>query len=89
LYLSRCVNPSLEDDEFRTATLQDAINSVRKGDFQVVFDLKAAFHHVPLHPSMYELMGFQVKQLDGVVKYYCFVVLVFGLKVAAQVLGRQ
>jgi hypothetical protein len=34
---------------------------------------------------MYELMGFQVEQLDWVVKYYCFVVLVFGLKVAAQV----
>jgi hypothetical protein len=88
LDLSRCVNPSLDDDEFGMATLQDAINSVRKGDFQVAFNLKAAFYHVQLYSSMYELMGFQVKQLYGVVKYYCFVVLVFGLKVAAQVLGR-
>jgi hypothetical protein len=37
---------------------------------------------------MYQLMGFQVEQLDRVVKYYCFVVLVLWLKVAAQALGR-
>jgi hypothetical protein len=80
LDLTRCVNPSLDDNDFRMATLQDAINSVRKGDFQVVFDLKASFHHVRFHPSMCELMGFQVKQLDGVVRYYCFVFLVLGLR---------
>jgi hypothetical protein len=34
------------------------------------------------------LLGFQVLGRDGVVRYYCFVVLVFGLKIAAQVLGR-
>jgi hypothetical protein len=39
-------------------------------------------------PRCYELMGFQVIDEDGQVSYYCFVVLVFGLKVAAQVLCR-
>jgi hypothetical protein len=37
---------------------------------------------------MYELMGFKVTDQNGVVSYYCYIVLVFGLKVAAQVLGR-
>jgi hypothetical protein len=50
LDLCRCVNPSLDDDEFCMATLQDVINSVRKGDFQVVFDLKAAFSPCPITP---------------------------------------
>jgi hypothetical protein len=87
LDLSMAVNLALKDDDYRMTTLQYAINGTVKGNFQVVFDLKSAFHHIPLHPSVYQLMGFQVKQLDGSIKYYYFVVLVFGLKVAAQILG--
>jgi hypothetical protein len=37
---------------------------------------------------MYELMGFKVTDRNGVVSYYCYVVLVFSFMVAAQVLGR-
>jgi hypothetical protein len=88
LDLLRCVNPAVKDDDYRMTTLQDAVNSTRKGDFQVVFDLKSAFHHVRLHPSSYELMGFKVGDEEGTITYYCYVVLVFGFKVAAQVLGR-
>jgi hypothetical protein len=50
----------VEDDRYHMTTLQDAIDSTRKGDFQVVFDLKSAFHHVRLHAGSYELMGFKV-----------------------------
>jgi hypothetical protein len=69
-------------------TLQDAINSTRKGNFQVVFDLKSAFHQVRLHAGSYELMGFKVVDEEGTITYYFNVVFVFGFKVAAQVLGR-
>jgi hypothetical protein len=41
-----------------------------------------------LHAGCYELMGFKVVDKGGIAKYYCYVVLVFGFKVAAQVLGR-
>jgi hypothetical protein len=88
LDLSRCVNLAVKDDSYRMTTLQDAIDSTRKGDFQVVFDLKSAFHHVRLHACSYELMGFKVIDERGIIKYYCYVVLVFGFKVAAQILGR-
>jgi hypothetical protein len=37
LDLFRCVNLAVEDDRCRMTTLQDAINSTRKGDFQVFF----------------------------------------------------
>jgi hypothetical protein len=50
----------VEDDRYHMTTLQDAIDSTRKGDFQVVFDLKSAFHHVRLHAGSYELKGFKV-----------------------------
>jgi hypothetical protein len=88
LDLSRCVNLAVEDDRYRMTTLQDAINSTRKGDFQVFFDLKSAFHHVRLHADSYELMGFKVVDKTGITRYYFYVVLVFGFKIAAQVLGR-
>jgi hypothetical protein len=88
LDLSRCVNLAVEDDRYRMTTLQDAINSTRKGNFQVVFDLKSAFHQVRLHAGSYELMGFKVVDIGGIARYYCYVVLVFGFKIAAQVLGR-
>jgi hypothetical protein len=79
---------AVEDDRYRMTTLQDAINSTRKGDFRVVFDLKSAFHHVRLHADSCELMGFKVLDEKGITRYYCYVVLVFGFKIAAQVLGR-
>jgi hypothetical protein len=88
LDLSRCLNLAVKDDRYRMTTLQDAIDSTRKGDYQVVFDLKLAFHHVRLHAGSYELMGFKVVDKGGIAKYYCYVVLVFGFKVAAQMLGR-
>jgi excinuclease UvrABC helicase subunit UvrB len=83
LDLSRCMNLAMEDDRYRMTTLQDAINSTRKGDFQVVFDLKSAFHHVRLHVDSYELMGFKVVDKGGITRYYYYVVLVFGFKIAA------
>jgi hypothetical protein len=83
LDLLRCVNLAVKDDNYRMTTLQDAIDSTRKGDFQVVFDLKSAFHHIRLHASSYELMGFKVIDEKGIITYHCYVVLVFGFKVAA------
>jgi hypothetical protein len=51
LDLSRSVNEALDDDVFCMSTLQDAINMTRRGDYQVIFDLKAAFHHKRIHPD--------------------------------------
>jgi hypothetical protein len=70
------VNLAVEDDRYGMTTLQDAINSTRKGD------------HVRLHIDSGELMGFKVVDKKGITRYYCYVVLVFEFKIAAQVLGR-
>jgi hypothetical protein len=65
LDLSRCVNLAVKDNNYRMTTLQDEIDSTRKGHFQVVFDLKSAFHHLRLHASSYKLMGFKVIDKKG------------------------
>jgi hypothetical protein len=67
------VNLAVKDDRYPMTTLQDAINSTRKVDFQVVFNLKSAFHHVRLNAGSYELMGFKVLDMEGITKYYCYV----------------
>jgi hypothetical protein len=74
LDLLRCVNLAMKDDSYLMTTLQDAIESTSKGDFQVVFDLKSAFHHVRLHACSYELMGFKVIDEKDSIKYFCYVV---------------
>jgi hypothetical protein len=68
-------------------TLGDVLAQTMPGDFQYIFDLEAAYHHVRLSPDSYKYVGFSV-DFDGVDKFYMFVVLVFGLKPAGQVLGR-
>jgi hypothetical protein len=88
LDLSRCVNLAIEDNSYKMTTLRNALYSTREGDFQFLFDLKSVYHHLRLNPVCYELMGFKVMNEDGTYKFYVYVVLVFGLKVAAQVLGR-
>lgn len=88
LDLSRKVNLAVEKDPFRMATIRDALDTIREGDYQLIFDLSAAYHHIALNPASYELMGFQVKWKCGAVKYYYFVVLPFGYRRASQVLGR-
>jgi hypothetical protein len=44
---------------------------------------------VRLHPSSYQLVGFSIPGKRGEDEtYYVYVILVFGLRTAAQVLGR-
>jgi hypothetical protein len=70
LDLLRCVNLAVKVDRYRMNTLQDTIDSTKKGDYQVVFDLKSAFHHVRLHACSYKLIGFKVVDKKGIIKYY-------------------
>jgi hypothetical protein len=87
LDLSRHVNPLVYDDCSRLTTFGDCLSQTLPGDFQFVFDLEAAYHHVRVHPDSYKYLGFSW-EIDGVVQFLFFVIPVFGLKPAGQVLGR-
>jgi hypothetical protein len=68
---------------------QDALAQSWKGDYQSVFDISKAYHHLRLDPESYDLVGFCVTDKDGKGKrYYHYVVVVFGLGPAGQALGR-
>jgi hypothetical protein len=87
LDLSRHVNKLIPDSKFCMTTFGDALTQTSKRDFQYVFDLEAAYHHCRLSPESYKYVGFCVDSGAGE-EFYCFCVLVFGLKPAGQILGR-
>jgi hypothetical protein len=45
-------------DSYRVTTLGDTLAQTLPGDFQFVFDLEAAYHHVRVHPELYKYLGF-------------------------------
>jgi hypothetical protein len=68
---------------------QDALDQLDQGDFQSVYDVSKAYHHICLHPESYKLVGFCVVDTTGKERFYHFVVVVFGLGPAGQLLGRM
>jgi hypothetical protein len=69
------------------ARFQDALSQAAPGDFQSVYDISKAYHHLLLHPDSYELVGFCVVDEEGKERFYHYVVVVFGLGSAGQLLG--
>jgi hypothetical protein len=67
---------------------QDALAQSSPGDFQSVYDISKAYHHIRLHPNSYCLVGFCVKDEDGKERFYHYVVVIFGSGPAGQALGR-
>jgi hypothetical protein len=86
--LSRWVNWMIVPDKFRMARFHDALAQSSRGDYQSVFDVSKAYHHIRLAPESYCLVGFCVEDKDKKERFYHFVVLVFGLGPSGQVLGR-
>jgi hypothetical protein len=86
--LSRWVNKFIRPDKFRMARLQDALAQSSQGDYQSIFDISKAYHHLLFSPESYNLVGFCVTDGSGKERFYHFVVVVFGLGPAGQLLAR-
>jgi hypothetical protein len=86
--LSRWVNGFVVPDRFKMSRFQDALSQFSKGDYQSIFDISKAYHHLRLSPESYDLVGFCVPGVDRKERFYIFVVVVFGLGPTGQLLGR-
>jgi hypothetical protein len=72
--LSRWVNGFITPDKFCMARFQEALAQSSKGDYQSVFDISKAYHHLRLDPESYNLVGFWVPDEDGKgERYYHYV----------------
>ncbi len=91
---SRWVNLFIRVQKVVLSHLQRALEITRKGDFQVVYDLKAAYHHVRIHPSQTKYLGDAPKYLGyipkpvGGTQYFVFLYLPFGLSSAVHCLTK-
>jgi hypothetical protein len=63
--LSHWVNGFITLDKFCMARFQDALAQSSKGDYQSIFDISKAYHHLRLDPKSFDLVGFCVPDEDG------------------------
>ena len=76
---SRCVNLQLQEQKVTLSHLQRALEPTSKGDFQVVYDLKSAYHHIKITESQTTFLGAAFIKEDGTKQYIVFLFLPFGL----------
>ena len=88
LDLGRLVNPAVRHESSKLATFRTAVSLVLPGDYQAVYDLASAYHHVHTHAESQQFLGFMVPTPEGKKEFYVFCRLPFGLKTAGQVLDR-
>ena len=78
----RYVNEFLWKNKFKYEDIQTAIQMIEKGDNAIILDLKSGYHHVDIHADYWQYLGFSWKGENGVIVYYMFRVLLFGLATA-------
>ena len=85
---SRCANLYVKEQKVVLSHLRRSLEITREGDFQVTYDLKAAYHHVRIHPSQTKYLGAAIPKPDGGKQYFVFLYLPFGLSSAVHCLTK-
>lgn len=86
--LSRHLNEVTDAPKFRIESTREALQTVKRNDWAFSFDLKSAYHQINLHEDCVKFFGFKIEGEDGLVEYFCYVVMPFGLNDASRVLTK-
>ena len=86
--LSRCFNEEVKTYKFKIESTLAALQLVEKGDWMFSFDLKGAYHQVPMNQEYFKYLGFSIERENGQVEYFRYKMLPFGLNDAARVLTK-
>lgn len=78
----RHVNLYIFKQKFKCEDISVALKVISKGFYLFKFDLKSGYHHVEIYPDHRKFLAFSWDFGDGVVKYFQFAVLPFGLSSA-------
>ena len=87
LDVSRWVNRFTSPSTVRLAHLEKALEITEARDFQTVFDLKSAYHHVKIVPEQVQYLGASI-QIGSTTKYFVFTHLPFGLNCAVHAITK-
>jgi hypothetical protein len=74
--LSRWVNKCVVPNSYKMTRFQDALALLSRGNFQSVYNISKAYHHVRLHPDSYQLVGFCVEDENGKEELYHYLMMV-------------
>ena len=86
--LSRHLNEVTRAPKFKIESTRDALEVVQRGDWAFSFDLKSAYHQIPIHDSYHKYLGFKVLKENGETEHFCYVVMPFGWNDACRVLTK-
>ena len=85
--LSRHVNDSCRAKKLRVESVSDLTKVVKQGAWVWYYDLKSAFHHIPVMEKHRKFLGFEVT-MEGEAKLFRFKAMPFGYKDASRILTK-
>ena len=83
----RYVNEHLRQEYVRYDDWRVFMDYLEKDAWCFKFDLKSGYHHIDIHEDFFQYLGF-AWDFDGVLRYFVFTVLVFGLSPAARIFTK-
>ena len=86
---SRCVNLALKKQHVTLSHLQKALEITKEGDFQIVYDLTSAFHHIKIHDKQTQYLGASFVTEENEKIYFIFLYLPFGLGTAVHCITKM
>ena len=86
--LSRYLNDLISPQTCSLDDLSYSESWIDRNDWMCALDLSCMYHHVKLHPSMWQYFGFQIVDENGEEIYFVFTVLMFGVKTAVYIVTR-
>ena len=78
----RQVNKYLILKKFRYEYLRTVAELIEPNDYFVRFDLSSGYHHIDIHPEYHKYLGFHWEFTEGIIRYFQFTVLCFGISTA-------
>ena len=86
--LSRCINLRNTSLKFKIESARQFAEVVSEGDFMWCFDLKSAYHQMPIAEEHWKFLGFSAT-MEGKKRYFHFIMMPFGLNNATFVLTKM
>jgi hypothetical protein len=86
---SRCVNLALRKQRVTLSHLQKALDITKEGDWQIIYDLKSAYHHIKICPEQVRFLGASFTTEQGEKVYFVFKYLPFGLGSAVHCITKM
>ena len=85
--LSRYVNSYTKVTKFKIESTMQFLQVVKKGDYMWSFDLRSAYHQIPIFEEHQKYLGLSITK-DGRKRFFIFCSLPFGLNDAARALTK-